>query len=59
MHGEDRIAGGRCGRDKRLHVDLARRAAVGREPIGLEVFDGCRRDKAAAPVSWTEADQPP
>src|SRR5262245_55052750 len=37
--GGNRIAWGRRGRRKRLHVDLARRAVIGREPIGLEVFD--------------------
>ena len=43
-HGSgNRAADSRCGRQKRLHVDLARRAAVGRGLSGREVFEGCRR----------------
>ena len=41
--GGNLVAGGRRGRQKPLHVDLARCAAVGRGLIAPEVFDGCRR----------------
>ena len=43
-HGSaDCVSGGRCGCQKLLHVNLAGCALIRHEPIGLEVFDRCRR----------------